>query len=123
MIVIDSSGWIEYFVDGPNADRYGRYLKRPTEILTPTIVLYEVYKHAKRLVGEEAAIEALGLLYKTQILQLDDELALMAADVSLEHRLPMADAIVYATALRHEAGLVTSDADFRDLPGVTYIPK
>jgi predicted nucleic acid-binding protein len=123
LIVIDSSGWLEFLSNGPNADRYARHLRRPDQIVTPTIVLYEVYKHVKRLTDEERAIEAVGLLYKTLIVPLDDEMALLAADASLEHRLPMADAIVFATAQRHDAILVTSDSDFEELPGVTYIPK
>jgi toxin FitB len=123
LIVVDSSGWLEFLADAPNADRYARHLRRPDQIVTPTIILYEVYKHVKRLNGEESAIDALGLLYKTRIVPLDDEIALLAADASLEYRLAMADAIVFATAQRHDAILVTSDSDFEELPGVTYIPK
>ena len=54
---------------------------------------------------------------------LTDELALVAADLSLAHKLPMADSIVLATAQAHGADVVTSDADFADIPGVVYIPK
>lgn len=92
-------------------------------VITPTIVIYEVYKHAKRLLSEEAAVDAVAVMQKTRVVPLTDELALVAADLSLAHKLPMADAIVLATAQAHEADVVTSDADFADIPGVVYIPK
>ena len=92
-------------------------------MITPTIVIYEVYKHAKRLLSEEAAVDAVAVMQKTRVVPLTDELALVAADLSLAHKLPMADAIVLATAQAHEADVVTSDADFADISGVVYIPK
>ncbi len=119
--LVDSSGWIEFFSGGPLADRYTSYLKDPTQIITPTIVLYEVYKKIKRELGEEKALLAAGQLSATQIISLTDSLALLAADVSLKYGLAMADAIVYATAQDHKAQLITSDADLKDLPSVKYI--
>ncbi len=123
MIVVDSSGWLEFLTNGPLADDYAARLRQPATVITPTIVLYEVYKHSKRLRGEEGALDAVAAMQKTRLVPLNDELALVAADLSLEHKLPMADAIVLATARLHDAEVVTSDADFQDLPGVTYIPK
>ena len=123
MIVIDSSGWIEFLTDGVLADEYAKYLRQPASIITPSIVLYEVYKHAKRLVSEEAAIDAAAAIQKTRVVPLTDELALVAADLSLAHKLAMADAIVLATAQAHDTNVVTSDADFAGVPGVLYIPK
>jgi predicted nucleic acid-binding protein len=122
MKVIDSSGWIEFATDGPLADRYEEHLKHG-DILTPSIVLYEVYKRLKRD-GTQALADALAAaIGKTHIVGFDDALALQAADLSLEHNLAMADAIVYATARRHNAKLITSDADFKDLPDVIYLKK
>jgi len=123
LIVIDSSGWIEFLTDGVLADEYAKYLRQPASIITPSIVLYEVYKHAKRLVSEEAAIDAAAAIQKTRVVPLTDELALVAADLSLAHKLAMADAIVLATAQAHDTNVVTSDADFAGVPGVLYIPK
>lgn len=123
MIVVDSSGWLEFLTDGVLADDYAQHLRQPTEVITPTIVMYEVYKHAKRLLSEEDALDAVAAMQKTQVIALTDELALVAADLSLEHKLPMADAIVLATARAHDADVVTSDSDFADVPGVVYIPK
>jgi len=85
--------------------------------------MYEVYKHAKRLLSEEAALDAVAAMQKTRVVALTDELALLAADLSLAHKLPMADAIVLATAQAHDAGVITSDSDFANISGVVYIPK
>lgn len=124
MIVIDSSGWLEFLTDGPLAAEYARKLRTAGEaVLTPTIVVYEVYKHAKRLRGEESAMDAVAAMQKTQLVPLNDELALLAADLSLEHKLPMADAIVLAMARLHDAEVITSDADFEGITGVTYLRK
>ena len=123
MIVVDSSGWLEFLTDGPLADVYAGRLRKPDSVITPTIILYEVYKHAKRLRGEEGALDGVAAMQKTRIVPLNDELALIAADLSIEHKLPMADAIILATARLYEAEVVTSDADFEGVPGVTYIPK
>ncbi len=123
MIVVDSSGWIEYFTEGPNARRYGRYLEKPSDLVTPTIVLYEVYKLIKRERTEEEALLAAAQIQKTRIVPLSESLSLAAADLSLERRLAMADAIVYATAQAEGAELVTGDRDLKGLPGVTYLPK
>lgn len=123
MMVVDSSGWLEFLTDGPLANEYARRLRQPAAVITPTIVMYEVYKHSKRLRGEDGALDAVAAMQKTRVVPLNDELALVAADLSLEHKLPMADAIVLATARLYEAEVVTSDADFEDVAGVTYIPK
>ncbi|HUR81135.1 MAG TPA: type II toxin-antitoxin system VapC family toxin [Thermoanaerobaculia bacterium] len=120
---MDSSGWLEFLTDGILADEFARHLRPATSVITPTIVVYEVYKHAKRLLPREAALDAVAAMHKTQIVPLTDELAVMAADLSIAHKLPMADAIVLATAQIHEARVVTSDADFANVPGVMYIPK
>ena len=92
MIVVDSSGWLEFLTNGPLADEYASRLKQPSAVITPTIVVYEVYKISKRLRGEELALDAVAAMQKTTVLPLDDEVALVAADLSLEYKLPMADA-------------------------------
>lgn len=123
MRLIDSSGWLEFFMDGPLADTYAQHLKHPNDILTPTVVLYEVYKVIKRQRSEEEALTVVAQISKTQVIPLNDTIALTAADVSLTYQLAMADAIVYATALTYNAKLVTSDADLSSLPGVVYHKK
>ena len=123
MILVDSVGWIEFFTDGPLATEYARYLQKPSEVIVPTIVLYEVYKKVKNERSEEAALVAVATMQNAQIVPLNEELSLSAADVSLSHKLAMADAIVYASAIQQNAMLVTSDKDLKDLPRVTYFPK
>jgi predicted nucleic acid-binding protein len=120
-VLLDSSGWIEFFTGGPLAEKYALYLTSRYQLITPTIVLYEVYKKIKRERGEETALLFAGRLSATQVVQLTESIALLAADVSLKHGLAMADAIVYATALDQEAEVVTGDADLKDLPGVVYV--
>jgi predicted nucleic acid-binding protein len=123
VIVVDSSGWLEYLTDGVLADEYAKHLRRTDAVVTPTIVIYEVYKHAKRLRSEEDAVDAVAAMQKTRVAPLTDELALIAADLSILYKLAMADAIVLATAQAHDADVVTSDSDFENVPGVVYIPK
>ncbi|MCX5722766.1 MAG: type II toxin-antitoxin system VapC family toxin [Nitrospirae bacterium] len=120
-VLLDSSGWIDFFTGGPLAEQYAPYLTSRYQLITPAIVLYEVYKKIKRERGEETAILFAGRLSATQVVQLTESIALLAADVSLLHGLAMADAIVYATAQDQGAELVTGDADLKDLPGVVYI--
>lgn len=120
-ILLDSSGWIEFFTDGPRANRYAAYLAPRYRIITPTIVLYEVYKKIKRERGEETALQLAGRLNATDVIPLTESIALLAADLSLQHGLAMADAIVYATGRDQEADVVTGDADLKGLPGVVYI--
>ena len=123
MKLVDSSGWLEVFRGGPHADRVARWLADPSVVLTPTIVVYEVYKVLKRDVSEEDALQAVAQMLRTRVVPLSEALALEAADTSLEHSLAMADAIVYATARSHEADLVTTDADLEGLPGVVFLSK
>jgi predicted nucleic acid-binding protein len=123
VIVVDSSGWIEFFTDGALADEYARRLRNLAVVVTPVIVLYEVYERLKRDLSEDDAVIAVSAMQRSRIVALDQELALTAADLSLEHGLAMADAMVLATARRFSAELVTSDADFNGIDGVAYLPK
>lgn len=119
--LVDSSGWIEFFTGGPRADRFEQYLRDPSRLVTPTIVVYEVYKVLKRGLGEELALAAISRLAATEVRPLTQAVALYAADLSLQHQLAMADAIVYATSRQDNARVVTGDADLKDLPGVVYL--
>lgn len=121
MFLIDSSGWIEFFTNGTLADEYSRYAKDLSVIITPTIVLYEVYKKIKRERTEEEALTAVALINMTSVIPLTESVALFAADLSIKYSLPMADAIVYATALESDCRVVTSDAHFAGLEGVIFL--
>ncbi|TKB74212.1 MAG: type II toxin-antitoxin system VapC family toxin [Nitrospira sp.] len=120
-VLLDSSGWIEFFTGGPLAERYAAYLTPRYQLITPTVVLYEVYKKIKRERGEETALLFAGRLSATQMVQLTESIALLAADLSLRHGLAMADSIVYATGKDQEAEVVTGDSDLKGLSGVVYV--
>jgi toxin FitB len=121
--VVDSSGWVEFLGGGPKADAFGKYLENPAAVLLPSTVVYEVYKKMLReqnqILAERFLSHALG--FNEREIPLDTSLAASAARVSLTTSLPMADAIIYATAQAHHAELITSDAHFSGLPGVTLI--
>lgn len=123
MNVVDSSGWLEYFAGGKLASKYASHLDRSSEVLVPSLVLYEVYRWIKRHRGEEEALKYTARMAGSRVVPLDDSIALYAADLSLDYRLALADSIVYATALSHHVKLITSDADFKGLPHVTYFAK
>jgi toxin FitB len=121
MNLVDSCGWIEYFTDGRFADDYWEYLKSPEGVVTPTIVLYEVYKIIKREKSEEDALLAVSLMNKTLVVPLRESIALSAADVSLKYSMPMADAIVYTTALEQGCSVITGDTHFKGLDRVIFV--
>jgi predicted nucleic acid-binding protein len=117
--LVDSSGWIEFLGDGPLADRFATYFEREERLIVPAIVLYEVYKKLLSVRGSTAADRFLSAALRARVVPIDDRLALLAARISLERRLAMADAMIYATALAAGALLVTCDAHFQGLPEAT----
>ena len=119
--VVDSSGWIEYLADGPLAAAFAPYLAPPEDVLTPAAVLYDVYRWARREGGDAPAMEAVAQLEQTRLVPADHIVAITAADLSIDHGLAAADALIYATARLEGCELVTADTDFRGLPGVTLI--
>jgi predicted nucleic acid-binding protein len=121
VICVDSSGWIEVFADGPLADRFLSHLSDLPSVVTPVVVIYEVYRVLKQRVNEDAALRAVAEMDETRPAALDETTALMAADYSLEYGLPMAGALIYATARRAKADLVTADTHFRGLKGVVLV--
>lgn len=123
MIVVDSCGWIEVFVGGPLAESFAPYLRDLSSVVTPTIVVYEVYKKLKQTTSEDDALSALSVIYRTRIAPLSTEVALTAGDLAIQHKLSMADAIVLATGDLADADVITSDSSFEGLPRVIYFPK
>jgi predicted nucleic acid-binding protein len=116
---VDSSGWIEFLGDGPLVDRFAPYFEREERLIVPAIVLYEVYKKLLSVQGSTAADRFLSAALRARVVPIDERLALLAARISLDRRLAMADAMIYATALAAGAHLVTSDTHFKGLPGAT----
>ena len=123
MNVVDSSGWLEYFADGPNAAVFARPIQATSTLIVPSISLFEVFKRVMTQRGEDTALEAVAMMRQGRVVPLDDALALDAARLSVEHRLPMADSIILATARAHRATLWTQDADFENVNSVRYLPK
>ena len=123
MNLIDSYSWIEYFSEGPLAEKYAPYIEAATQenTVTPSIVIFEIYRRLKAKKGEQIALEAYAQITGTKIVKLDDKLALAAADISLETGLGMADSFVLAAARRYGAKIITSDKHFEKTPEVTII--
>ena len=123
MNLIDSSGWLEYFSDGPNAIQYVEPLENLDELIVPTICLFEVFKVILRERDEDSAIQAIAVMKQAMIVELTQDIALQAAKMSLDLKLPMADSIILATATKYEAIVWTQDADFQGKPFVKYFAK
>jgi predicted nucleic acid-binding protein len=123
MNIVDSSGWLAYFVDEPNAKHFLIPLYNPESLVVPAITLYEVFKVILRESGENEALQAVVAMQKGKVVDLDTPLALSAAKMSLEHQLPMADSIILATAYEFKATIWTQDADFKNISKVKYFPK
>ncbi len=123
MISVDSYGWIERFTNGPKANFYNAVIEKtaPSEIVTSSMVLYEVYKKIKQAVNEQSALEAVAAIGQTLVVPIDQSLSLEVADYSRMFGLHMADAVVYATAIHYGAELYTSEEDLKGAKGVVFI--
>lgn len=123
MNVVDSSTWLEYFSNGPNAHHFASAVEQVERLIVPSISLYEVFKRMSREQGTAAAFAAAGLMYQGEVVPLNGILAVDAAYLSKHLALPMADSIILATANAHGATLWTQDKDFAAIEGVKYIAK
>lgn len=123
MNVVDSSGWLEYFADGPNAAVFAPAIEKPAGLVVPTISLYEVFKRVLQQRDHGAALQVVAVMRQGRVVELTETLALAAARLSVKHGLPMADSIMLATAQASDATLWTQDADFEGVPGVRYVTR
>lgn len=123
MNLVDSSGWLEYFAGGPRAGSFTAPLEATDSLLVPTICIVEVCKVLRRDKGKDAALEGLAAMLRGTVADLDADLAFQAAGVGVDRGLPTADSMIFATAVRHQALLWTTDAHFKGLPGVRFFPK
>ena len=123
MNVVDSSGWLEYFADGPNADFFASVIENIADVVVPSVSLYEVFKRVLQQRSEGDALQAVATMMQGEVVDLDSRVALEAAKVAVETRLPMADSVILATARTHNATLWTQDSDFEGLTGVEYVAK
>lgn len=123
MKVVDSSGWLEYFADAPNADFFASAIENTAELVVPSISIYEVFKRVLQQRDETAALQVVALMSQGQIVELDQTLALGAAKISHDSKIPMADSIILATARAHKATLWTQDIDLAGFDDVQYVAK
>lgn len=123
MNLVDSSGWLEWFGDGPGARHFARPLGDVDALIVPTISLFEVFRVLLRQRGESAALQGVAQMRLARVVDLDDTVALEAARLSVALGLPMADSLILATARRYDATLWTQDADFAAIDGVRYFEK
>lgn len=123
MNVVDSSAWLEYFADGPNAAFFAAAIENERELVVPSITLYEVFKRVLQQREEGAALRAIASMQQGRVVDLDARVALAAAKLGAETKLPLADSVVLATARMHNAILWTQDADFDGLAEVRFKAK
>ncbi len=123
MILVDTCGWIEWFTEGVLADSFAPYMTDPSELLVPTTVQYELYKWVKRESDETTAHDVIAIADDSLVLPMSSDIALMAGDFSLMHKLAFADAVIYASAHKYKAELITADSHFEGLSGVRYLSK
>lgn len=123
MNLVDSSGWLEYFADEPNADFFAPEIEDTENLIVSSINIYEVFKIVLQQRGEEAALQAVSLMQQGKVVDLNSSIAMKAAKISVKLKLPFADSVILATARLYNSILFTQDADFKDIQGVKYIAK
>jgi predicted nucleic acid-binding protein len=121
--LVDSSGWLEYYAQGPNAAFFAPAIENDRELLVPTICIYEVYRQALRHADQGAALHAVAAMRRGNVVLLTERIALDAAEISLKEQLPMADSIILASARAVGATVWTQDSDFEGRDGVRYVRK
>jgi toxin FitB len=120
---VDSSGWLEYLADGPNADFFAAAVEDTERLVVPTISILEVFRWVLRQRGEDDALQVTALMQQGRVVDLDVPISLRAAQLGLEHKLPLADSVMLATAEAFEAVLWTQDSDFEGVHGVQFRQK
>lgn len=123
MNVVDSSAWLEYFADTPQAATFAPVIEDSAQLLVPVICIYEVFKWIATQRGLSAAYTSIADMYHGKLVEIDAGLALKAAEISMDSRLPLADSLILAVTRQFHATLWTQDEHFKGLDGVQYFPK
>jgi len=121
--VVDSSGWLEYFADATNADFFAPAIENTKDLIVPSISILEVFKHVLRQCSEKQAFESIECMLQGTIVDLTIEISLYAAKLGVQHKIPLADSIILATGIIHNATIWSQDIDFKGLPHVKYRSK
>ena len=120
MNVVDSSAWLEYVAAGPNANFFAEAIENTSELVVPTISLYEVFKRIVQQRSENEALQVVAAMQQGKIVEMDSRIALSAARISIDHQLPLADSVILATARMNSAVLWTQDSHFEGLPNIKF---
>lgn len=123
MNLVDSSGWLEYFADGKNSDFFSKAIEDTTNLIVSAINIYEVFKKILRERDENSALQAVAVMQQATFKEVDFSISILAAKLSYEYKIPMADSLILATVNLHKAILWRQDSDFKDIPEVQYIDK
>jgi predicted nucleic acid-binding protein len=123
MNLVDSSGWLEYLADSKNAKLFAPAIEKTDELMVSTINIYEVYKKILMEKDENSAIQVIGLMQQAKVIVVSSSIAIQAAKLSYEQKIPMADSIIYITAKQNNGIVWTQDSDFKDLDDVKYFKK
>ena len=123
MNVVDSSGWLEFLIDGPNADDFSGPLMDTDSLIVPSVCVFEVFKVVLRERDEDSALVAVSLMSQGKIVDLTFELAAQAAKVSHDFKIPLADSIIFTTAQLYDATIWTQDSDFKNLQNAKFFRK
>jgi len=123
MNVVDSSAWLSYFAGDNNSSVFSKPIEALDTLLVPSITVTEVFKHVLRLRGEESALEIIAHMTQGKVISLDTQIAIDAGSYGVQHKLPLADSIIYASTIKHNATLWTQDSDFKGLPSVKFYAK
>jgi len=121
--LVDSSGWLEYLADGKNAKVFAPVIENTEKLIVSAINIYEVFKKVCIEKDESSAIQIVALMQQAKVIDVNQQIAIQAAKLSCELKIPMADSIIYTTAIANNATLWTQDADFINLKGVKYFKK
>ena len=123
MNLVDSSGWLEYLADAKNAKLFAPAIEKTDELIVSTINIYEIYKKILLEKDENSAMQVIGLMQQAKVIEVSSTIAIQAAKLSYEQKIPMADSLIYITARQNNAIVWTQDVDFKDLDGVRYFKK
>ncbi|MFC1583986.1 type II toxin-antitoxin system VapC family toxin [Fibrobacterota bacterium] len=123
MNIVDTSGWLEYFAGSSRVKYYEKAVEKTSELLVPAVCVYEVFKKLLTDYGEDEALTAIGHMKTGKVIDIDFGISVQAAKISKEHKIPMADSIILACGIKHNAVIYTQDSDFKKMPNVKYFEK